>query len=78
MIGQAGDPTSRDRSRDRLDANGDDHDRLDRGGAARERRRRLLAAQGIKYFYHPEQNSFQFFDADRAPGARRTSTASTG
>ena len=27
----------------------------------------FLAAQGIKYFYHPEQNWFQFFDAVAHP-----------
>ena len=63
QIGQAGDPTSLATLADRVNANGS----ITIGWTEVARRSNvvggLLAAQGIKYFYHPEQNFFQFFDA---------------
>ena len=62
MIGQAGDASSLATLADRLNANGT----ITIGWTEAARRSNvvggLLAAQGIKYFYHPEQNWFQFFD----------------
>ena len=62
MIGQAGDATSLATLADRVNANGT----ITIGWTEAARRSNvvggLLAAQGIKYFYHPEQNWFQFFD----------------
>ena len=62
MIGQAGDATGLATLADRVNANGT----ITIGWTEAARRSNvvggLLAAQGIKYFYHPEQNWFQFFD----------------
>ena len=62
MIGQAGDPTNVTTLADRVNPNGT----ITIGWTEVARRSNvvggLLAAQGIKYFYHPEQNWFQFFD----------------
>jgi sugar phosphate isomerase/epimerase len=66
-IGQAGDPTSLATLADRLNANGT----ITPGWTEVAKRSNivgeLLWAEGIRYFYHPEQNFFQFFDATVHP-----------
>jgi sugar phosphate isomerase/epimerase len=63
MIGQAGDPTGSNTLHDRINpANG----QTILGWTEIAKRTNFvggeLAARGIKYFFHPEQNFFQFFD----------------
>ena len=69
MIGQAGDPTNVDDARGRRQRERDDHDRLDRGGAALERRRRAPRGPGDQVLLPPGAELVPVLRPGGAPGA---------